>query len=529
MRALSRPSDLCGEVVIELLARDKGPKYETSRTRPRRDRGEKHNLLTDDGILAENVSPMTAKTNSPLNIRAIALYSGPLLAGVSALASVEFGGCSSEMGWTIAVVILCAVWWVFEPIAMAATSLIPFAVLPLCGVLTSEQVASSYGNSMILLILGGFMLSTAMQRSGAHRRIALTMVNAFSGRDQSTTNGRFVVFGFMLSAAFLSMWISNAATTLMLLPIIMAVTEGTNQARLQTCLLIGVAYAASIGGTATPIGTPPNLVFMQVYALEGFDKPSFLQWMGWMLPVVVIMLPIAGFWLTRNLKLDQPIRLPDVGAWRSEETRTLTVFAITALLWITRTGPLGGWSSWLDLPHANDASVALLAVVALHLIPNGKGEPLLTWEAAERIPWGVLLLFGGGIAIASGFKESGLSELVGQALAPLTQVHPVVMIGVICLVVTFLTEVTSNTATANLLLPILAATATASDLDPKLLMIPATISASFAFMLPVATAPNVIVFGSNRLTIREMAREGLVLNLIGAVVLTLVCSWLFAT
>lgn len=466
-------------------------------------------------------------TNTNTKLRTFVLVAGPLLAACASMASVRWGDCSSEMAWTLAVVVLCAVWWIFEPIPMAVTSLIPFAVLPLCGVLTGEQVANSYGDPMILLILGGFMLSTAMQRSGAHRRIALTMVNLFSGRDGSTKRGRLVVFGFMVSAAFLSMWISNAATTLMLLPIVMAVTEGSDQPRLQTCLLIGIAYAASIGGIATPIGTPPNLIFMKVYALEGYPETSFLQWMSWMLPVVLVMLPVAGFWLTRNLRLDHPIRLPDVGKWRSEETRTLGVFAITALLWITRTGPFGGWSQWLDLPHASDASIALLAVVVLHLIPNGKGETLLTWEVAERIPWGVLLLFGGGIAIASGFKESGLSERVGLTLSPLTTVHPVIMIGTICLVVTFLTEVTSNTATANLLLPILAATATATHLDPKLLMIPATVSASFAFMLPVATAPNVIVFGSNRLTIREMAREGLMLNLIGAVVLTVICSWLF--
>ena len=410
---------------------------------------------------------------------------------------------------------------------MAVTSLVPFAVLPLSGVLTSEQIANCYGSPMILLILGGFMLSKAMQRSGAHRRIALNLVNAFSGRDETSSNARFVVFGFMLSSAFLSMWISNSATTLMLLPIVMAVTEGNNKSRLQTCLLLGVAYAASIGGTATPIGTPPNLVFMKIYEMEGNTAPSFIQWMSWMLPIVIVMLPIAGLWLTRDLKLEEPISLPDVGSWRSEEIRTLTVFAVTAFFWITRTAPMGGWSQWFNMPGANDASVALLAVVAMHLIPNGKGESLLTWEVARDIPWGVLILFGGGIAIAQAFKESGLSEQVGQALTPLTAVHPVVMIGVICLVVTFLTEVTSNTATANLLLPILAATATASEIDPKLLMIPATISASFAFMLPVATAPNVIVFGSNRLSIKQMAREGIALNLIGAIVLTAICSWMF--
>ncbi len=476
------------------------------------------------------------------------LIGGPTLAALGSLASLHFGNASSDMAWTVAVVLLCAVWWVFEPIPMAVTSLIPLAVFPLFGVLTGEQVANSYGNPLILLFLGGFMLSAAMQRSGAHRRIALTMVNLFSGRKSrrkahtnphslprsddgdhghAVSSGRWIVFGFMVAAALLSMWISNAATTLMLLPIVLAVTEQAQHQRLQVCLLIGVAYAASIGGIGTPIGTPPNLVFMKIYAMQGFLEPSFLQWMTWTLPVVVVMLPLTALWLTRNLKLEHPIELPEVGRWRTEESRTLCVFVITATLWVTRTAPMGGWSEWFELPLANDASVALLAVVALHLIPNGKGETLLTWDAARNIPWGVLILFAGGIAIAEAFRESGLSVRVGEALVPLVRMPPVVMIAMVCLVVTVLTEVTSNTATANLLLPILAATATASEIDPKLLMIPATLSASFAFMLPVATPPNAIVFGSNRLTVREMAREGIAINLLGVVVLTTICCWFF--
>ncbi len=211
-----------------------------------------------------------------------------------------------------------------------------------------------------------------------------------------------------------------------------------------------------------------------------------------------------------------------------EEIRTLIVFAVTATLWITRNEPYGGWSGWLGLEGANDASVAMLAVVAMHLIPNGKGESLLTWETAVKIPWGVLILYGGGITIAHAFQQSGLSQWIGESLSVLSSVPTIVMILTVCLVVTFLTEVTSNTATASLLLPILAASALAAKIDPKLIMIPATISCSFAFMLPVATPPNAIVFSSEKITIRQMAHEGVVLNVVGAVVITSVFYLMFA-
>lgn len=447
-----------------------------------------------------------------------------LLAAVMAGGSLAAAGYSSDIAWTAAVVVICAIWWIFEPIPIPVTSLIPLAIFPLVGVLEADQVGAAYGDPLVLLMMGGFMLSMAMERSGAHRRIALTMVNAFGG----STGGRQLVFGFMAASAFLSMWISNAATTLMLLPIVAAVLEKSNSRHLQTCLLLGVAYAASVGGIGTPIGTPPNLVFMKFYVENaGGVEPSFTTWMSWALPIMLLMLPAVGFWLTRGLKPERGLELPQVGKWRYEEVATLSVFAVTAALWITRKEPFGGWSGWLGLEGAKDASVALLAVVAMHLLPNGKGERLLTWEASSKIPWGVLILYGGGIAIAKAFKESGLSDTIGASLAGLSNVPVLLMIGIICLSVTFLTEVTSNTATANLILPILAATAIAAMIDPRLIMVPATISASFAFMLPVATPPNAIVFGSEKLTIRQMAHEGFALNLVGAVIVTIICWWQF--
>ena len=436
-----------------------------------------------------------------------------------------WSGNAPNAAWTAAVVILCAIWWVFEPVPIPVTSLVPLAIFPLVGVLDANEIGQSYGSPLVLLMMGGFMLSVAMERSNTHRRIALTMVNLFGGG-----GGRTLVFGFMAASAVLSMWISNAATTLMLLPIAMAIVDKIKDSALQVSLLLGVAYAASIGGIATPIGTPPNLVFMAEFTRATHTEPTFTQWMSWALPIAIVMIPVAGFWLTRKVKTTETIDLPQVGRWRSEEIRTLAVFAITALLWMSRKEPFGGWSGLIGIESANDASVALIAVVVMHFLPSGKedGSKLLDWKAASSIPWGILILYGGGIAIAKAFGASGLSETIGASLASLSVLPVVLMIGLICVGVTFLTEVTSNTATATLLMPILAAAALAAEVDPKLIMVPATISCSFAFMLPVATPPNAIVFGSERLTIKQMAREGLMLNLIGVVVVTLVCLLMFS-
>lgn len=449
---------------------------------------------------------------------------GPLVAVMTWLA-LSFGGQDSQVAWTAAVLVLCAIWWIFEPVPIPVTSLIPLAVLPMVGVLDASEVGAAYGDSLVLLMMGGFMLSMAMERSGAHRRIALNMVHAFGG----DRGGRRLVFGFMLASAFLSMWISNAATTLMLMPIIAAAMEKSTSPHLKRCLLLGVAYSASIGGIGTPVGTPPNLVFMKFYVeIAGGQEPTFVTWMTWAIPIVLIMLPVAGLWLTRGLKSEGSLEIPSVGRWRYEEIATLVVFASTAILWVTRKGPWGGWSGWLGLSGASDASVAMLAVVAMHLMPNGKGETLLTWSDAKRIPWGVLILYGGGIAIAKAFDQSGLDDLIASGLTGLASVPVLVMIALVCLSVTFLTEVTSNTATANLILPILAVSALAAAIDPRLIMVPATISASFAFMLPVATPPNAIAFASGDLTIDQMVREGFALNVIGVIVVTTVCYLSFS-
>ncbi len=447
----------------------------------------------------------------------LALLFGPV-AGLGTWAACIAAGLTAPTALVAGLTVLVAAWWIFEPLPIPITSLLPIAVLPMAGVLTPQQVGAAYGNALILLLLGGFMLSQALAKSGVHRRLALGMVRAVGGQ-----GGRRLVFGFMLASATLSMWISNTATCLMLLPIALAALEQVRDQRLTVAVLLGIAYAASVGGMGTPIGTPPNLIFMEVYSKTTGLTPSFSDYMGWALPVVLLFLPVIGLWLTRGLGPGARLCLPQPGPWRPAERRVLTVFAVVALAWVTRTEPLGGWSAWLNLPGANDASVALLGCVVLALIPDGENGRLLDWEHAVRIPWGILLLFGAGMTIAEGFSQSGLSVVIGDALGRQVSALPlVVVVGAICLSVTFLTEVTSNTATAALLMPIFASVSVSAGFDPKVLMIAAAMSASCAFMLPVATGPNAVVFGSERLTVAQMAREGLAVNLIGAVLITAV-------
>lgn len=442
-----------------------------------------------------------------------------VMAALVTYCGLRTAGLAHPAAATAAVTVLCLIWWVSEPVPVPVTSLLPMAAFPLLGVLDGKAVAAAYGSPLILLLLGGFLLSRAMEYSGAHRRVALYMV-----RLVGSDSPRRVVFGFMLAAAALSMWISNTATTLMLLPVAMAVLERNEESDFAPALLLGVAYAASIGGIGTPIGTPPNLVFMQVYRQHG-GSVDFTEWMSWGVPVVALMIPAAAWWLTRHLPASGRFELPDPGRWRPAEVRVLAVFVLTALAWMTRKEPFGGWSAWFGAPNANDAAVAFVAVVALFLIPDGTGRRLLDWETAVRIPWGVLLLFAGGITIASAFEASGLSTTLAQAVSGVGTLPVLVMIGLIALAVTFITETTSNTASTALLMPVLAAAAAGAGVEPALLMVPATMSASCAFMLPVATAPNSIVYGSGQVTTRRMAATGFALNLIGAVVITAVCYW----
>lgn len=419
------------------------------------------------------------------------------------------------ISWTASITLLTAILWVTEALPIPATSLIPFAAFPATGVLTHREAAAALGSHVIILLMGAFMLSKAIEKSGVHRRFALFMLKVTGGKSASR-----LVLAFMLTSALLSMWISNTATTLMLLPIALAILGSIDNPKLAAALLLGIAYSASLGGVGTPIGTPPNIIFISVYQESQGLEISFLEWMKTGLPIVVVGIPIMALWLTRGLGDLGNISLPTSGRWSVAEKRVLIVFATVALAWIGR--PY--WTEALDLKTIGDSTIALLGVVAMFIIPTGKSndkgqaDNLLDWKTASDIPWGLLLLFAGGICIAKAFTASGLSEQMGQLLEFLKDVPIPVLILAICLFVTFLTEITSNTATATLLMPILALSGMSMGIDPALLMIPAAISASCAFMLPVATAPNAIVYGTEKFTIQTMAREGFVLNVIVAFV-----------
>jgi sodium-dependent dicarboxylate transporter 2/3/5 len=445
---------------------------------------------------------------------------GGILAAITVYGALRGAGMPEAQCLTAAVTVLCAVWWIFESLPLPATSLVPLAAFPMLGVLTEKEAAAAYGDPIVLLFMGGFFISKAVEHCGAHRRIAETLLAAIG-----STSGPRIVLAFMLSTALISMWISNTATALMMLPVALAVVESDVSRKLGTPLLLGVAYAASIGGIATPIGTPPNGVFLAVYREVTGQAVPFYQWMILGGAVASVMLAAAWMVLCRGLRGVAPLELVQHEPWTSAQKRSLTVFGLAALAWITREIPFGGWSGFLGTTAAGDMTVAIVASVALFLIPSGArdGSRLLDWRTAASIPWGVLILFGGGIAIATAFESSGLSAVIGETVHGVRDWHALAVIAVVCLGVTFLSEVTSNTATSNVLMPILAAAAKANGMDPAVLMIPATLSNSLAFMMPVGTPPNAIVYASGRVRIADMVRYGIVLNLLSAAIVALVC------
>ena len=435
--------------------------------------------------------------------------------------------------------------WVSEVVPIPVTSLFPLVLFPLFGLAPLEAVAASYGRPVIYLFLGGFLLALGLQRSYVHRRIALCIV------DYVGSNPSRLILGFMLATALLSMWISNTATVLVMLPIALAVLEEAKKtgvasdlvSRLGVALMLAIAYAADIGGMATPVGTPPNLVLLELYSQLVPDRVSlgFGQWMAMGLPLSVAFLFSGWLLLTRLL-----FRFPSgsffgtsdviqnarssLGAVRRDEWISVAIFGAAAVLWVTgadlRLGNIviPGWRTTCGLEMVGDASVAVAAACLLFVIPSTDhpGETLLTWKQTAEVPWGLLLLFGGGFAMATGFELSGLSESIGKGLTQLAGLHPVLLVIVVCVVITFLTEVTSNTATTSLILPILAEAARALDVDPLMLMIPATLSASCAFMTPVASPTQTIVFGSGYVSIRQMVRAGIGFNLLGIFLVTTV-------
>jgi len=446
------------------------------------------------------------------------------------LAMPEPAGLSPQGMNVAAVAALMAIWWVSEAIPVPATALLPILLFPVLGVLDGSEITRAYGHHLIYLFLGGFLIAVTMEKWNLHHRIALHTIH-FVG----VTPNR-IVLGFMLATAFLSMWISNTAATMMMVTIAIAVLreivhdagKTPGESRFGVALMLGIAYAASIGGVATLIGTPPNAIFAGVVEKTYGISISFVDWMKFGLPLSLVMLGVAWFYLTRiKFRGEQPqlaggqefIRdqIRQLGPMSRAEKGVAAVFSLVALLWIVR------GLYWPEaLLMVTDSTIAIAGALLLFLIPVNlaRREFLLDWKTAVTIPWDIIILFGGGFALAEGFSETGLTTWLAQLLGVLQGTDIVLIVAAVVLLVIFLTEVTSNTATASLLLPVMAALAAAVEVHPFGLMVATVIAASFAFMLPVATPPNAIVYGSHEVGIQQMAWAGLWLNLLAVVVVT---------
>ena len=486
----------------------------------------------------------SAEPQRPRKRTLLSLGAGLLLfAGILLFVDLEPG--RPEVTRTAAVAALMAVWWMTDAIALAATALIPMVAFPLLGIMNGKAVAPIYFNHIIFLFLGGFMVALAMERWNLHRRIALRILLLFG------TRPRNLLLGFMVASAFLSMWISNTATTMMMVPIVLAVIVniedalgGGRFAKSSVALLLGVAYGATLGGIATLVGTLPNLSFARIFEITfpGAPEIGFASWMLYALPISILFLFLVWCFLSlfylrsAGGMIDKSViesQYKALGALSFEEKVVLADFILLALLWVFRTDlqlgifTIPGWSRLLaNSEWLNDGVVAVGMALILFLIPSvtERRTQILDWQTAARLPWNIVLLFGGGFALASGFKESGLSLWIGDCLSGAQAIHPLLLIALISLVITFLTELTSNTATAEMLLPILAGLALSVRINPLLLMVPGTLACSLAFMLPVATPPNAIIFGTNRLRIGQMARIGVLLNLCGVFIVAL-ATW----
>ena len=458
-----------------------------------------------------------------------------LLVFISMLILPAPHGLSSE-GWMVAAVVsLMAIWWATETIPVAVTALIPLALFPLMGVVSFKEAAMPYANPNIYLFLGGFMLAIAIEKSGLHKRMALHMIIA------SGSSGGKLIGSFMLVAALISMFVMNTSTTLMLLPIGLAVCTVVSRTIpnlsekdikfFDTALMLGIAYSATIGGMSTLVGTAPNIVF-SAFMQETYNvEISMASWMSLGVPLASVMLFFAWIILTKYIfpiefvttnetKNYLKKMLEDLGSLSNDELKISLVFALTAIAWITR--------SYLDnyISGLTDAGIAIIAAIILFIIPsNNKGE-LLNWEKSKDLPWGLLILFGGGLSIASQINSSGLGLWIGETLNILSSVPPLFLILAVAALIIFLTEITSNVATTSTFLPVFGAVAVGLGILPVSLTVPVCLAASCAFMLPVATPPNAIVYGSGKFTIATMMKAGFFLNIIGIVVVTLFAYFL---
>ena len=442
----------------------------------------------------------------------------------------------------LGVALLMAIWWVTECIPIYATAFVPIALFPLLGILDAGTTTENYGHNYVLMLLGGFFLAKSIELSGLHKRVALYIISKLG------TSRKRIILSFMIATAFLSFWIANVAVVLLMLPIALAIVdkEEENEERnpkFGLAMMLAIAYAASVGGTGSLIGTPPNMVFAGVYAKAFPELPEidFLEWMKLGTPIVIIILPIVWIYLTKYFKIsgnfagskeiiNQEIKV--IGKITVMEKRVLAVFVFTALGWIFRRDiELGnfvipGWSSLLGIKdYVHDSTVAIFAALLLFALPSGKikssQKRLLDWESASKVPWGVVMIVGGGYAIADSFNHTGLAGFLGSKMSFISTYPTIIILVIVIFIMIFITEINSNTATANIFLPVLAAMAIAGQMNPLLLMIPATFACSFSFMLPSGTGTNAVIFGSNRVTIPEMAKCGFSLNLLCIMLLTI--------
>jgi len=438
---------------------------------------------------------------------------------------------------TAAIAVLMAAWWITEAIPIPATSLLPIVLYPVLGIMSAKEVTLPYANHLIYLFMGGFFIAVTMERWNLHKRIAINSIRLFGS---SPTR---LVLGFMTATAFLSMWISNTATTMMMVPIGLAIakqargyyTGPSDKFKFDTCLMLSIAYAASIGGVGTIIGTPPNGVLVSQIDKIFNMEVSFAQWMKVGIPLVILMLTITWLMMTRVIFNLKNISLPEgkefiaeelqkLGHIKKEEIIIICVGVFVFFCWISRSFLF----KHLGLSLVHDSTIAIFGALLLFVIPSdyNKGKFLLDWKTAVKIPWDVIILFGGGLALAVGFKESGLAVWIASNLTLISAANILAFIFILILITIFLTEVTSNTATSSLLIPVMASAAVSMGIHPYGPTVAACIAASYAFMLPVATPPNAVVFGSGCVTIPEMAKAGIWLNIIGTILITAVIMFL---
>lgn len=461
--------------------------------------------------------------------KTLALILGPL--SFFALTFLDTPKGMSESAFLMmGVTIWMAIWWVTEAVPIAVTALLPLVLFPISGIMKVEDTTAVYGDKYVFLYLGGFFIAIAIEKWNLHRRMALHIIKMIG------TNIYRVILGFMIATAFLSMWISNTATSVMMLPIGMSIvsqlkdnptTVENENAIFGKALMLGIAYSASIGGIATLIGTPPNLVMAGFVEKTYGVEITFFQWFKFGLPVSILLLVIAWFYLTRVAFKFKQKEFPggkqeinrlikELGPMQFEEKIVLVVFVLTAFCWITRSFILQAL-----IPGIDDTIIAMSAAIILFILPTkNKRNRIITWEDAVKIPWGIILLFGGGLALAAGFQITGLAVWLGSQIDLLIGVSLFLLVFIIIISVNFLTEVTSNLATTAMLLPILAPIALTLNVDPFILIIATTTAASCAFMLPVATPPNAVVFGSGYLRIIDMIRAGFWMNVISIIILS---------